>query len=116
MLFGVKYGKKGDVMDMEKINFEIRPIFTPSDEICKIFADIDIACGRLIEPNLQYLCRDLDKRYLDVWCKQRNVFAFAAYKATEIIGFTTGFLDGNNMRTSSLYVMPEYHSHGVSSK
>lgn len=69
----------------------------------------------MIEPNLQLLCRNLDKRYLEVWGKQKNVFAFAAYKATEIIGFTTGFLDENNMRTSSLYVMPEYQCMGVGS-
>ena len=100
-------------MHKEEINFEIKPIFCPNEEICKNFADIDILCGTLIERNMFYLCRNLDKQYLDMWKKEKHVFAFAAYYSGQMVGFTTGFARGKNMFTNALYVTPEYHGYGI---
>ena len=104
---------KGVFMFKEFIDYEMRPIFCPSREICKEFADIDILCGTLIEKNMFYLCKDLDKMYFDIWNLQRNVSVFAAYLSGKIIGFTSGFYNGRNMFTNALYVVPEYHGYGI---
>jgi len=115
-LYKIVVCKKGVQVNKKQIDFEIRPIFQPSDEICKMFADIDIACGSSDEPDLRLLCRNLDKEYLKIWNQEKNVFAFAAYKSEEIIGFTTGFLRGKNIFTNALYVIPEYQGYGIGSK
>lgn len=102
-------------MYKEKINFEVRPIFNLTQDMCKDFADIDLQCGELVERNIRHMCRDLDKTYFDVWRLSDHSFAFAAYSGENLVGFTSGFMNGNNMFTNALYVTPKYHNCGIGS-
>ena len=104
-------------MYKETINFEFRPIFQPSLDMCKKFADIDIQCMPAVEQHSLCVYDNLDQNYFTILQKCRNSFAFGAYKSDEMIGFTTGFLNGENtMFTNALYVLPEYQGFGIGSK
>ena len=103
-------------MYKETINFEIKPIFSPSLEMCKKFADIDIQCLPVDEQCSVRLYDNLDQNYFTLLSKTRNPFAFGAYKSDELIGFTSGFLNGENtMFTNALYVRPECQGFGIGS-
>lgn len=102
-------------MYKEKINFEIRPIFNLTQDMCKDFAEIDLQCGELVERNIRHMCRDLDKTYFDVWRLSNHSFAFATYSGENLVGFISGFMNGNNMFTNALYVTPKYHNCGIGS-
>ena len=115
---------------MNKINYEIRPIFQPSGKICKDFARVHIS--RLSASEQEKLnsnqqlsiltgcqgvsfCNKLESAYLNTWNMEKNVFAFAAYSAEEMVGFIMGALRGKNMFTRSLYVVPQYQRYGIGS-
>ena len=96
--------------------FEIVPIFHPSEELCQIFANIDISCS-MDTKRANALFRDLDKDYFDMWKKEKNVFTFVARYEKQIIGFTNGYIDTDNtMYLNGLYVEPTYHYCGIGSK
>ena len=102
-------------MFVDNMNFEIVPIFKPSEELCKTFASIDINCSINVE-RANALFRDLDKDYLDMWKKEKNVFTFVARYEKQIIGFTNGYIDTDTMYLNGLYVEPLYHYCGIGSK
>lgn len=127
---------------MDNINYEIKPIFIPSANICHDFARIQISrlpssekeklsfykritCDYfdnlsaeekllvLAEYQRLFAYNKLETAYLNTWDLETNVFAFAAYIAEEMVGFITGSLTGKNMFTRSLYVIPQYQSYGI---
>lgn len=102
-------------MFVDNMDFEIVPIFKPSEELCKTFASIDINCSINVE-RANALFRDLDKDYLDMWKKEKNVLTFVARYEKQIIGFTNGYIDNDTMYLNGLYVEPLYHYCGIGSK
>ena len=98
------------------VGFCTVPIFKPSEELCKVFANIDINCSKDAN-RANALFRDLDKDYFDMWKKEKNVFSFVACYEKQIIGFANGYMDvDNTMYLNGLYVEPQYHYCGVGSK
>jgi len=83
--------------------------------LCKTFASIDINCSINVE-RANALFRDLDKDYLDMWKKEKNVFTFVARYEKQIIGFANGYIDNDTMYLNGLYVEPLYHYCGIGSK
>ena len=132
-------------MNKDFIHFEIKPIFSPSMEICENFANIHIShlsvadqeklnfyknagpdyfkkfddetkLSALIDWNRLFSYTTLNQAYFNTWDIENHVFAFAAYKGKEMVGFITGALTGINMFTRSLYVIPQYRGYGIGSK
>ena len=130
---------------MDKIDYKIKPIFRPSEEICKDFAWVHIShlsaadqekllfykdkdnsyfnslgdeekLAALAEWQRLFVYNHLDSAYLNTWNIENHVFAFAAYQTEKMVGFITGALNGSNMFTRSLYVLPEYQGCGIGSK
>ncbi len=99
-------------MFKEKINFEIKPVFNLTEEMCKDFAQIDINSGG----NKQQHIENLDQSYFDILRLSRNSFAFVAYAGEYMVGFTSGFMSGENMWTNALYVDKRYHDYGIGTK
>ena len=99
-------------MYKEKINFEIKPVFNLTEEMCKDFAQIDINSGG----NKQQHMENLDRSYFDILRLSRNSFVFVAYAGEYMVGFTTGFMNGENMWTNALYVDKRYHDYGIGTK
>ena len=99
-------------MFKEKINFEIKPVFNLTEEMCKDFAQIDINSGG----NKQQHIENLDQSYFDILRISRNSFAFVAYAGEYMVGFTSGFMSGENMWTNALYVDKRYHDYGIGTK
>ena len=131
-------------MYQEHIDFEIKPIFSPSMEVCKDFVRVQISrfsseeqkkieyyknlknfdfnssgdkvsLSGLADMQKWILYANLDKAYFSTWYMENNAFAFAAYIKEEMVGFISGALSGNNMFTRSLYVLPQYQGCGVGS-
>ena len=96
---------------MNKINYEIKPIFTQSANICRDFARIHMS--HLSSVGKDKLHFNLANAYLNAWNTETNVFAFAAYINKEMVGFITGSLNGQNMFTRSLYITPQYQGYGI---
>ena len=100
---------------MDNISYEIKPIFTPSANICHEFARIHMSRLSPTEQKKLPAYNNLESSYLKAWKKERNVFAFAAYIDKEMVGFVTGSLNGKNMFTRALYVMPQCQGYGIGS-
>lgn len=100
----------------DNIGFYTVPIFKPSEELSKVFANIDINCSNNVN-RANALFRDLDKDYFDMWKKEKNVFTFVACYEKQIIGFANGYTDNDDtMYLNGLYVEPLYHYCGIGSK
>ena len=104
---------------MKKLNFEISPIFKQTNPIWTEFMHIECAC----DEKLNYHPDDMDKQrmmlnYKADWQENRYKFAFAAYRANRIIGFTRGYLGSEPGETyiAGLYVLPRYHKIGIGTK
>ncbi|MBO4745528.1 MAG: GNAT family N-acetyltransferase [Alphaproteobacteria bacterium] len=129
---------------MDNIIYEIKQIFMPSANICNNFARVQISRlsaedqeklsfykhitpdyfntlppeerpAALAEWRRLFAYNNLESAYLNTWNMESNVFAFAAYVGDEMVGFTTGSLNGANMFTRSLYVLPQYQGCGIGS-
>lgn len=98
---------------MDNISYGIKPIFMPSANICHEFARIHMSRLSPTEQEKLTANNNLENAYLKAWNKERNVFAFAAYIDKEMLGFITGSLNGKNMFTRALYVMPQYQGYGI---
>ncbi len=98
------------------MDFEIIPIFERNEKICEEFAHVGVCCLLASERNNLFIHKSLSKSYLKEYDYERNVFAFAAYRNKEMIGFTSGCASGKDMFTRSLYVLPEYQGFGIGTK
>lgn len=103
-------------MHQETINFEIKPIFNPSMDICEDFAHIHLLCLEETESYVSMNEKSLSNAYFNMWKMERNAFAFAGYCGENIVGFTSGVFRAPDMFTRSLYVNPEYQGFGMGSK
>ena len=97
------------------IDFEIRPIFNPSDEICKDFERIELRCddylGNIYKEEYRQSCWEYHKENF----QNQNAFAFAAYHKNKMVGFSDGYADDNVMNLDSLFVDPDFHGKGIGS-
>lgn len=98
------------------MDYEITPIFERNEKICEEFAHVGVRCLLASERDNLFIYKSLGKSYLKEYDYERNVFAFAAYRNKEMIGFTSGCASGNDMFIRSLYVIPEYQGCGIGTK
>lgn len=103
-------------MYKEILNFEIRPIFNLSDEICKEFERIELRCnnwlGGVYIPEYIQSCWKYHKENAN----EQNAFAFAGFYKNEMIGFSDGYTMSDGIKLDSLFVDPIYHGFGVGTK
>ena len=106
----------GGYMYKQILDFEIRPIFNLSDDICKEFERIELLCndwlGGVYVPEYVQSCWKYHKES----ASEQNAFAFAGYYKNEIIGFSDGYVMNDAMKLDSLFVDPIYHCFGVGTK
>jgi len=100
-------------MDNNFINFEIRPIFNPSDDVYKDFEHIELLCddwlGGIYKDSYKQSCWEHHK----TTAQEKNAFAFAAYYENQMLGFSDGYVINDVMYLDSLFVNPKYHCFGV---
>lgn len=102
-------------MKDKKLDFTIAPIFNQSMPVWTEFLHIECACDEAI--GYKYDENDAKRIlsiYLSEWKDNKYSFAFGAYHANHMIGFTKGYLSQpGEAYIGNLYVLPKYQKKGV---
>ena len=98
----------------KKIDFQIIPIFNQAAEpIWHDFVAIERACD--VAMDYETNTESILKNYAHDWRHSKYPFGFGAYDGDKMIGLAVGYgYDGlTEAHLNSLYILPEYHRHGI---